>query len=322
MGFTMPLGRVWTGFATLAAAVTLVLLVALLGGLMVQSQETSGWQRRLDTAGLVTKQLKTHLALTLKGEVLDPETVPNLPGGVEVSLINLSGRLDLNAVSLDVLRSPALSVFLKDLDEFQAFRLGGPYPRRESYREWVNGEALDALFRTVSFLNPNTVDPAMLERYVVSRTGSASLASDIRSRVESFRSRRQPWTPGELEFLLGTDKNLLSPLIGLEGDLDVNQAPDAVLDAIVASRRWDIPGLEAKMVLIKQERGGHSLTEERLRNLLGVEVNHPLLGYLGTRSRFFAVEYADGRSRWSAQIVDDSPDDRAHWRVVLWEGPW
>lgn len=311
------------GFTTLLAVAVLVLSLGLIAALVYSVREGLERQKSQSQGIVEAAALRAHLLVLLDQGWPAPSS-PAAPQGWEIRVEDLSGRIDLNSVPLEVLRSPALSGSLKKPSEaFQEYRVTeGPFPSLNAFGDWIDLGTWPGVFRTVSLLNPNAVDPAMLERYVTRRSSSPAKGAEVRAKVESIRREGLTMDQTQLTFLLGSEEANLGPLLRLEGSVNVNVAPVAVLEAVILGTTPAVPSGPTKIGQIVLERQERPLTQERLRNLLAVDPRHRVYSFLGTRSRFYQIQYQRGSDVLEAWIFDDSTNESPRWRIIERRGPW
>jgi hypothetical protein len=206
---------------------------------------------------------------------------------------SMSGRLNLNTLSAFVIALPAFAITLKDASptDFAAQRAKrGLQADSTGYEDLVKKEYLSSWYTVHSLWNLNTADEVMLEQMVNGRTGSETSGSAIRAWVRGFRSEQKPILPSDWE----TQKAILGGSLGtittLEPELDVNEAPEALLRALISNPAWNVPELDAKVGAILASRATKPWTSDALQALLQLPPASPLLPYLGTTTRFVGGE--------------------------------
>lgn len=211
-----------------------------------------------------------------------------------VEWASLSGRMNLNTVSPFVLALPGFRATLTDvsLEKFvEARSIAGP-ALEPFYRNYITPAALVSWYTVHSLWNLNTADEVMLEAMVQQRTGSATLGSGLRSLVRSFRENQVPLVEGDVVKLRTAGLSGIDTVVTLEPELDVNEAPEALLSALISNPAWSIVDPVVKVESLVQARDESPWTPQTLRALLNVPQDHLILSYLGTSSRFLTVSVA------------------------------
>jgi hypothetical protein len=297
VGFVSPVSV--RAFATLAAVGLLVLTAALLGAAVLSSRQIlldqSRAEESIDARSTAWKTARDILGSLQESWNADEQTLdnwwlqhaPSFPAGSD--LVSLSGRVNLNSMTPFLLQHSELSgtLFNRSVEDFITYRMnGGPYTRVEDYKDYFQPAALKSLYSVQSQFNINTADEIMLEKVLSARTGSTAFASTIRARVREFRANRQIIAPSDLESMIGSEKDTVGDLVTTNPELDVNTAPLAVLLALLRDPDLRLNQPDAKLQLILAGRASKPLTDEALRQSLGVDKSSLLLQYLGTRCRF------------------------------------
>jgi hypothetical protein len=314
----MPLGLRSRGFTTLVAASCLLGITVTVAVVAEQFRNTMAEEARALSLAQVDHALRAHLALVLDQDLPRVEGVPGLPAGFQATSEDLSGRLNLNTVPEKLLLAGSLSgVFLRDPGEWRAYReASGPFTHLSGFAGWINDQALTELFRAESLVNVNVGDPTMVAKMAVVRTGKAEIQSSLQAQLRSLQGQNQTVGADQLDFLLGSDRDTLTPLLGVEAELNVALVPDSVLDALVLGMGWKIPEAGTKLAMLKQERRSGTMTMARLRSLFGLPANHPLFSYLGVRSREFRITYRGPTESYRYLVLDDAEGEIPHWRIV------
>ena len=324
------------GFATLAAVGILALALALAAGAAIVSRQMLLEQGRikaeLDERAAAWKEADALLAglrddWNADGLSLDSWWAVHasaFPSGSE--LVSLSGRINLNSISPFLLKDSELASTLlgRSVEDFVSYRTEkGPFTSIDDCKDYFQPAALSSLYCLHSIFCVNTADEIMIERLIAARTGDEAFAASVRSRIRDFRTRRQPIAQSDWDAIAGAERQSLGALFALDPEIDVNTAPPEVLGAILRDPDWTLQAPDAKLQAILGARSSRPWNEEGLRQLLGVDASSPLLGYLGTRTRFIRASLpSEGGSLRLVALVDYSADSPPKIALRVIEERW
>jgi hypothetical protein len=296
-------------FATLAAVAILVLTAAILAGGLLSSQQLLVDQERADRevsaraaawAGIDATLSSLQTSWNAEEQTFDAWCASHAqelpPGG---SLVSLSGRINLNSMTPFLLQDSALvgTLLGRSVVDFTEYRMNeGPFARLEAYKDYFRPEALNRLYCVYSSFDVNTADEIILEKIITERTGDASMAAYIRSRVRQFRTAQQTIGESDWEMLVGVYKDTIGDLVTIDPELDVNTASADALQALLKDPDYKLEQADAKVQTILNGRTARPWTDEALRQALGLANTAPLIQYLGTRCRFIEGAFPAGDS--------------------------
>lgn len=295
------------GFATLGAVGLLVLTAAFLAGAVLVSQqillEQTHSQSLVDqhsqawaTVGVLFQSLQK--SWNADQQTLDQwwqDHASTFPQGT--LLVSLSARINLNSMTPFLLQNSELSATLlgKSVEDFTNNRINkGPFALVSDYRDYFQPQALNQLYTTYSVFSVNSADEIMLEKILALRTGSEGYASTIRAALRQFRTNKQLLVQSDWDTLVGAEKDTLGDLVGVDGELDVNTAPLALLQALFRDADFKVEQPDAKVQTILSGRTSRPWTPATLMAALGLVKNAPILAYLGTRSRMIQASVSQG----------------------------
>jgi hypothetical protein len=283
-------------FATLTAVAAMILLTAYLA---IGTMNLSGSQGRLQTVSAQSRDQSQAWTVLSKGlddlsKTWDPRaqtfsTWSKLHGQPGLQWESLSGKINLNTLSAFVIELSGFAATLKDVSpaEFTGRRAKmGLQSALGGYSELVRKEYLSSWYTVHSLWNLNTVDEVMLERMVSGRTGSETAGSALRAWVRGFRTQQKPILPSDWETQKAVLGNSMGTITTLEPELDVNEAPQALLRALMSNPAWNRADTDAKVSAIVTTRGTKPWTNDALKDLLQLPPGSPLIPYLGTSTRF------------------------------------
>ena len=286
-------------FATLASVCILVLAAVLVAGSLSNSRQLLLDNARLEGEVLVRastwKAVNDTLDLMKETWHADRQTFDgwysaasaDLPAGVE--LFPLSGRINLNTMTQAALQDSTLTGTLlnRSVAEFVAYRSAkGPFGRLSDYKDFFRPEALASVYCVYSTFDVNTADETILEKTLSERTGDEAFAADASSRIGVFRAARQTIMDSDWDMIAGSKKDLLGDLVSTSPEIDANSASVDILEALLKDPDFKLEHADSKLQSIVNLRSSRPLTEEMLRQVLGVGKTDPLVQYLGVRCRF------------------------------------
>ncbi len=305
-------------FATLTAVGLLVLTAAFLaGGVLISQQlllEQGKSQVLISSRAKTWTEVRTILESLQNTWNADEQSFDQwwavnsaqFPAGTV--LVSLSGRINLNSVTPFLLQNTELNTTLlgKSVEDFTNYRTNkGPFTQITDYKDYFQPNALNQIYTVYSVFSANTADEIILEKILTFRTGSSSFASTVRAAVRQFRTNRQALAESDWDILTGAEKDSIGELVGIDGELDVNTASPAILQAILRDPDFKLDQPDAKLQILLAGRATKPWTPDALVQALGLTKNSLLLPYLGTRCRFIQGEVPEGRALLTFVVLAD-----------------
>jgi hypothetical protein len=216
--------------------------------------------------------------------------------GREITLEDLSSRLNLNTVRTELLEKTELAGLVaqghspQELRQYRA--ANGPFPTLTSYAPFFSPDALQRDFTVYGYVNVNTAFEDTLRGFFSARTGDEPSAESFRGAIRGYLSRQELVRREELPALLGLYYPQLYPLMNVEPQMNVNFIPGEVLHAVLAYPYGGKPieGFEAAYQAILAERAQGAVDERELAGLVHAKAEQLLVfQYLGSQTWFWRI---------------------------------
>jgi len=216
--------------------------------------------------------------------------------GREITLEDLSSRLNLNTVRTELLEKTELGGLVaqghtpQEIRQYRADK--GPFPGLAAYASFFSPAVLERDFTVYGYVNVNTAFEDSLRQLHSARTGDDPSAESFRGAVRGYLSRQELVRREELPALLGLYYPQLYPLMNVEPQMNVNFVPDEVLRAVLSypygGKRID--GYEGAAQAILAARAGGAVSERDLAGIVHAKGPQLLVFQdLGSRTWFWKI---------------------------------
>jgi hypothetical protein len=141
--------------------------------------------------------------------------------------------------------------------------------------------------------------------------------------LRQYRTNHQIRVQSDWDTLVGAEKDAIGDLLGVEGELDVNTAPLAILQALFRDADFKVDQPDAKVQTLISGRASKPWTSDAIIPALGLAKNAPILAYLGTRCRFIQAAIPQGNSVLTlVALVSYSTDSPPKLTVRILDTRW
>ena len=239
--------------------------------------------------------------------------------GREVTLEDLSSRLNLNTVRTELLEKTGLAGLVaqghspQELRQYRADH--GPFQSLSAYHAFFSPAALDRDFTVYGYINVNTALEDTLRAFYAARTGDEPSAESFQGVVRGYLARQALVKPEDLRGLLGLYYPQLYPLLNAEPQMNVNFVPEEVLHAVLSypygGKR--IQGFETIYQSVLARRAEGSMSAQALAGLVHAEGEQQMVfQYLGSRTWFWKIRVAQAGHalEWVVARIPGEPPGR------------
>jgi hypothetical protein len=212
--------------------------------------------------------------------------------GIRLGVRDLSSGLNANFVRKGVFEKTELARLLapgRTAQELQQYREdSGLSPFPGHYDSFFTIEALGDT-------SPPTVGEHQRQRRIRPAfplrgfTGSEATAESFHAKIRSALADRRILAPSDLPGFLGIDFDALYPILNAEPAMNVNFVSPFILRQLLSYPDYALPDAETKAETLLAERERGEIDGRRLKELLAVEDNHPLLHYFGPVTWFWEI---------------------------------
>jgi len=324
-----------SGSVSVPVLILLVTLSLLGGGLVLLSQGLTGLlarsRERLTGRNELLSAAEQATAAFCSGKAYGPDS-PLDPvfaevrgtGGFDVVLEDISSFIGINWARKGLLEETGLLLEgARSADALQQHRedTGLHMDIQQSYGRFFRaGVRLDEVFTAYSGFNINVADEFALRKLYAVRTGDAAKAELFHVKVHNYRlqTEEKEWIqPERLEVFLGTDFEVLFPVVTAVPPINVNFAPSAVLEAVLAA--CGVSDAEQKIRSLEQARDSRPLNTKALEFIMGDDYQETPVGqYLGATTWFWRLQVsgAAGRLVWILARLPDEQTELVRLRLI------
>lgn len=248
-----------------------------------------------------------------------------------VSIQDVSSKFNPNWMRKNLLIDTALALLLKenaDLEALQQTRVdeGLSMNIEGRYSEFFNEEAFETRLSSWSYANINVTDEFALERLYFEMTGDKLAASIFHESIQSALIEKHLITASEIDEYLGIYKEQVRKFITVEPQFNINMMDIVDLESLLSYPAFNYKSPKAGADAIDDARLSGELTIERVANILGISLGHPLFAYIGDKTWFWKLKIDDGDAIYTAVFSRPIPltdvmtqeyaDNRIH--LVSW----
>jgi hypothetical protein len=153
-----------------------------------------------------------------------------------------------------------------------------------------------------AYVNVNVAPVSLLETVVGARLPMDARSAAVLEPILTARRAGELFSPESLRFALGTDHQALAPVLTAHPLVNVNTAPAAVIEKVLAS---EAPTADVSRALgrVLHARERAEIVREDLPELLAVDEEARVLSFLGVRSFTLGLLIARGDRRYEAVIA-------------------
>jgi hypothetical protein len=275
------------------------------GGAAAVVAGTYAYQRRSDDAYRPRMALEEAAGKVVAALGKDPtpeadglnDSVWELDGaeidGIRLGVRDLSSGLNANFVRKGVFEKTELARLLapgRTAQELQQYREdSGLSPFPGHYDSFFTIEALGGHIASYGWANINVSDEFALRSLCAAITGSEATAESFHAKIRSALADRRILAPSDLPGFLGIDFDALYPILNAEPAMNVNFVSPFILRQLLSYPDYALPDAETKAETLLAERERGEIDGRRLKELLAVEDNHPLLHYFGPVTWFWEI---------------------------------
>jgi hypothetical protein len=224
--------------------------------------------------------------------------LPSTPG-IEITLEDISSRVNPNAAVDILLKGLNLLKPDKLFEEFQKYRMeNGPLSDiNNSYVDFLADEALEKYCSEYTFFNINTAEENMLYKLFEARTGKKATSTTFPTHLRAIKTKPALVTGKNIKEVLGVDWSSVYPLICAESQWNVNLIDKNMLTAFLAiaknTYKFELNGDVS--VAIMNMRSQTEITEALLPAIVQPKFKGTFLeAYLGSKTWFWKITVARG----------------------------
>jgi len=219
--------------------------------------------------------------------------------GFKVEVEELSSRINPNWIYVHVLAETPLSKLCLSAEKpltLQQYRIdhGFSVNIAKHYNDFFTKEAFEKFLTPYGYVNLNNDDEFAIEKAIIEAGGENAFAAYIHSIIRQKRESRELINRVELEQLLTSQRKKLADIIGIEPQWNVNHADSFLITSLISYEPFNIKNAVTVATSIIAAREAKPITQIQLIDLTGLNPNHRLFTWLGTRSWFWSVTISSG----------------------------
>ncbi len=250
---------------------------------------------------------------------------------MRVTLTDVSSCYGINWVRKEILDHSSLMKFGKSSAELQQYRwdTGLHLHLMPDFQEFFSAGVLHSFFTPYSYFNINICDEFAVENLYFLRTGDKEKARLFRLKIQEYWKGSTPGKPrmvepGELEGFLGSDFEVLFPLLNASPAINVHFAPEDILYQLLSYQYHNVPQSTAEFLLYN--RGTQEWNEDELESIIGERYKSTFLHhYVGVTTWFWQIEiethsgeYGHVSLKWIVARIPSGPknSDQREYRLI------
>jgi hypothetical protein len=250
---------------------------------------------------------------------------------MHVTLTDVSSYYGINWVRKEILDHSSLMKFGKTSAELQQYRwdTGLHLHLVPDFQEFFSAEVLHSFFTPYSYFNINICDEFTIENLYFLRTGDKEKARLFRLKIQEYWKGSTPGKPrmvepGELEGFIGSDFEVLFPLLNASPAINVHFAPEEILYQLLSYQYHNVPQSTTEFLLYN--RGTQEWNEDELESIIGDRYTGTFLHhYVGVTTWFWRIEIETDSGegshvslKWIVARVPSGPknSDKKEYRLI------
>jgi len=225
---------------------------------------------------------------------------------VELELHDISSKINPNYIRKKMLEQTRLKGLLRPESSaiiLQQYRYdNGPASDVSRYKYIFTDDAKKYL-TVFSWANINTTDEYMLRSLYLSITGSRFDADAFHDKISIALQEGLVFDKDSMGSFYGRYLQETWPIINAEPWFNVNFVDPFLLEALLKYPEYAIASPEERAARLIELREQRELTRYDIALVLGIDLNHPLMQYLGTKTSFWEIVARSGGLTYTAIIA-------------------
>ena len=232
--------------------------------------------------------------------------------GFEVTIKSLSGLINLNYISRNILENTGFSNLFVSSDSIKKLdsmiKEKGPITSYEEINDLITEEKFNENFTFYGYSNFNITDEVSLAFLGNSITQTYFGDELVNKRKSLIRNKQFIQNSTDFNLLCGIYYEDISPFINILPTLNVNFLSEESLRNILGFPGFKLPGARQKVNTIISMRDYKEITQEELVSILGITKKSELYYYIGCKTWFWQISIKGKHTVCNVVIARD-PDD-------------
>ncbi|MBN2877058.1 MAG: hypothetical protein JXL85_05320 [Bacilli bacterium] len=266
----------------------------------------------LEYLGKVINALSNDITPEADSIFDDVQSISN--GYTGTNIKDISSMLNPNWFQSKMLDHVIISQMLDtdaDKEEFDKYRIsnGISMEIEDWYSSFFSQKVISDFMSAYSYINLNTIDENILERFILDCTEDSSLASAAKNTVMNARLDSRLLKMSDLRWESWYTDHGLASVIGLKAQYNINYLNQDVLRAIMTSLNTKSHNIESTVNILLEEREKKELTDTDLINLTGFEKSNAFFSFVSDTTWFWMVQMILEKYTFEAILARKLPKD-------------
>lgn len=229
--------------------------------------------------------------------------------GCHVSIVPLSGKINVNFFPWDVLVSSELKNLLVNPNSFLSFMTSNEELINDYsvLAEYIDAEKFDLYFTTYGWANYNITQENSIKVLLSAMNINSTFLLNKRKSMLSSKQFVQSYS--EYRSVCGVNYKSVMPFMNIEAPLNVNFIDEQILKDILGCSKYKVAGINSKVSAIISQRETKEIDSEKLQAILSLKPNNELYYLLGVNSWFYQINFEYEEVACSVVVAKEVSDD-------------
>lgn len=229
--------------------------------------------------------------------------------GCHVSIVPLSGKINVNFFPWDVLVSSELKNLLVNSNSFLSFMTSNEELINDYsvLAEYIDAEKFDLYFTTYGWANYNITQENSIKVLLSAMNINSTFLLNKRKSMLSSKQFVQSYS--EYRSVCGVNYKSVMPFMNIEAPLNVNFIDEQILKDILGCSKYKVAGINSKVSAIISQRETKEIDSEKLQAILSLKPNNELYYLLGVNSWFYQINFEYEEVACSVVVAKEVSDD-------------
>lgn len=238
--------------------------------------------------------------------------------GCHVSIVPLSGKININFFPWDVLVSSELRNLFLNPNNFLSFMSNNDELINDYsiIADFIDSEKFDEYFTTYGWANFNISQENAIKSLLSAMDINSTFLLNKRSSLLSSKQFIQSYS--EYRSVCGVNYKSIMPFMNIEAPLNVNFVDEQILKDILSCSKYKVSAINSKVSAIVSQREVKELDAEKLQAILSLKPNNELFYLLGVDSWFYQINFEYEEAACSVVVAKEVSDELSKNKKHKW----
>lgn len=231
----------------------------------------------------------------------------------KIQLKALSGLLNVNTVSKQIMSLPEIRKLFSDVDAPSVIENykseGNLYSKYEQLNELIEEENYNKYFCIYGYANINVADDYGLRNLVNNITLSNSGEYLVQKRKTLLVNKQFIQTENNFKMFAGVDYNSFIPYVNIKPEMNIHFIEEDVLRALLSYPGFKITGINQKINNILSLRESSEISQNEICNILGISKSNELYYYLGCTTWMWQIKIIGKKNKCTVILCRKPEED-------------